>query len=97
MGICIDCKGQTGSADGRVKRCPKCKKAGRKPGPAAKAPGTAVRNDAGASMAAAVNALIERRLAERFATLDTLDARIDAAVEARLRRLAEDLAAAAKA
>jgi hypothetical protein len=93
MGICLSCGGSTGSEDMRVKRCPKCKRGGKKPG---QAPETAVRNDAGASMARAVNALIERRLAERFAGMDTLDARIDAAIEARLRRLAEDLAAAAK-
>jgi len=99
MGICIDCKSDTGSADGRVKRCPKCAKAKKQSGraPAARPAGGAAK-DIGASVAASINALIERKLAESIAeSNDFLDDKINTIIDMRLRRLAEDLAAAAKA
>jgi phage FluMu protein Com len=106
---CLDCgkPGKVDSVQGPLpKRCPDCKRAnaakaakaryaGGSPKPAAAPKGDAGK-DLGASVATSINALIERKLAERFATMDTLEARIKAVVDARLRAAAEQIAKAAR-
>lgn len=94
MGVCNRCKVQT---EGKSKLCPTCRAGGKKRAAGARAV-TRISDegrfgDVGASVAAAVNALVDRKLMLFEGQLDTI---VEAKIGKSLQALAVALNAAAK-